>query len=345
MGIAGKNGAGAVRIADVARHADVGAGTVSRVLNGSPNVTAQTRERVMAAIQELGYVPNLVARGLAANRTGVVAAIIPVLGYAQHSEVIQGMLEGLKPYGITVMIGSSGYSEEGEERVVEAFLARRPDAIYVTGGRHSARTRELLKSSGIPVIEGSNLHDNPIDTVIGYSNFDAARKLTARLFASGRKHVAHVTFSTDPNDRIADRLEGYRAACRELGLPDDLFIETTNSFEGGAKALRTILDSWPEVDGIFFVTDVLAVGALHECQRRGIAVPEHFAICGFDDLPIAASVVPALTTARIGPVSMGRKIAEVILARIKGEADVDKRIDVGFQIIERESAVLGPKPP
>jgi LacI family gluconate utilization system Gnt-I transcriptional repressor len=181
-----------VKISDVARHAKVGAGTVSRVLNGSKNVSTRTRDRVRASIDALGYVPNLVARGLAANRTGIIAAVVPALGYSQHAEVVQGIAEFLHEYDITLMIGHSGYDLDVEQEVVSAFLARRPDAFYITGIEHSDATRRLLKDSGVPVVEGGNLTDTPIDCVVGYSNFEAMRQLTHRLHARGHRHIAHV---------------------------------------------------------------------------------------------------------------------------------------------------------
>ncbi|MGL9622946.1 LacI family DNA-binding transcriptional regulator [Bradyrhizobium sp. U531] len=331
---------GAIRIADVARHAKVGAGTVSRVLNGSQNVAPETRDRVLATISKLGYVPNLVARGLAANRTGVIAAIIPVIGYSQHSEVIQGMTEVLHEHGTTVMIGSSGYSQDTEEKIVATFLARRPDGFYVTGTWHSQKTRKLLSASSIPVVEGSNLTDDPIDTVVGYSNFAAARELTMMLMMRGYQRIAHVTVKRDLNDRIGDRLVGYRAACsdRENTRPT-LVIECENSFTGGADAVAWALESSDPIDALFFATDVMAVGGLLECQRRGIAVPTQLAIAGFDDLPIASSVIPTLTTVHVDRVGMGRKIADVLLQRINGEPSPSNRIDVGFQIRERNSTL------
>jgi hypothetical protein len=118
------------KIADVARRAKVGAGTVSRVLNGSKNVSEETRQRVQACIRELGYLPNLVARGLAANRTGMLSAVIPAIGYTQYAEVIQGLSDILQENGIRLMIGHCGYSLEREEQIVTDFLEASPGAPF-----------------------------------------------------------------------------------------------------------------------------------------------------------------------------------------------------------------------
>ncbi|MDK1376511.1 MULTISPECIES: LacI family DNA-binding transcriptional regulator [unclassified Sinorhizobium] len=326
-----------VRLSDVAKRAEVGVGTVSRVLNGSVNVSADTRQKVTAAIAELGYVPNLVARSLAANRTGLIAAIIPAIGYTQHSEVIQGMADVLHAHGMNLMIGASGYSDEVELQIIDAFLARRPDAIYVTGVRHSEAIRSTLERSGIPVIEGSNLTNNPIDTVVGYSNFDASVELTRLLIDRGHRRIWHVTGAKDFNDRIDDRLAGFHwlaSTCN--GFEADV-IRCENSFEGGAEAVRQTLASVDKVEAMCFATDVMAVGGLLECQRRGVDVPGRLAITGFDDLTIAASINPSLTTVKVDRVGLGRKAAEIIVDRLQGNNQLPHIVDVGFEIIERQS--------
>uniref|UniRef100_UPI000368513F LacI family DNA-binding transcriptional regulator n=1 Tax=Rhizobium giardinii TaxID=56731 RepID=UPI000368513F len=326
-----------VRLSDVAKRAEVGVGTVSRVLNGSINVSAATRQKVLAAIAELGYVPNLVARSLAANRTGLIAAIIPVIGYTQHSEVIQGMTDVLHAHGMNLMIGASGYSDEVELQVIEAFLARRPDAIYVTGVRHTEAVRSTLQRSGIPVIEGSNLTDRPIDTVVGYSNFNASVDLTRLLIDCGYRRIWHVTVTKDFNDRIDDRLAGFRwLTSTETELEADV-IRCENSFDGGAEAVRLALASNVKVEALTFATDVMAVGGLLECQRQGINVPAQLAIAGFDDLTIAASINPSLTTVKVDRVDLGRKAAEIIVTRLQGNNHFSPIVDVGFQIVERDS--------
>ncbi|WP_153417599.1 LacI family DNA-binding transcriptional regulator [Sinorhizobium medicae] len=324
-----------VRLSDVAKRAEVGVGTVSRVLNDSANVSASTRQKVLDAIEELGYVPNLVARSLAANRTGLIAAIIPVLGYTQHFEIIQSMSEVLQAKRMNLMIGACGYSDEVKLQVIEGFLARRPDAIYVTGVRHTKAVRTALERSGIPVVEGCNLTDHPIDTVVGYSNFNASVDLTRLLIDRGYRHIWHVTISKDFIGRARDRLEGFQWATSTAGGQN--VVQCENSFDGGAEAVRLVTDSGVKVEALTFATDVMAVGGLLECQRRGIAVPERLAIAGFGDLTIAKSINPSLTTVKVDRIGLGRKAAEIILSRLEGNDHSSRVVDVGFEVVERES--------
>lgn len=327
-----------VRLSDVAKRAEVGVGTVSRVLNRSAKVSAITRQKVLDAIAELGYRPNLVARGLAANRTGLIAAIIPEIGYTQHSEIILGMTDVLHANEMNLMIGTCGYLDGGELQVIEAFLDRRPDAIYVTGVRHTEAVRTALERSGIPVVEGGNLTDHPIDTVVGYSNFNASADLTRLLIDRGYRRIWHVTVNKDFNNgRVEDRLEGFqRATSTEGGLEVNV-IRCENSFDGGAEAVRLVTASGVKVEALTFATDVMAVGGLLECQRRGIAVPERLAIAGFGDLAIARSINPPLTTVKVDRLGLGRKAAEIIVSRLKGNDHYSQIVDVGFEVVERES--------
>ncbi|MGX5806377.1 LacI family DNA-binding transcriptional regulator, partial [Bradyrhizobium sp. Arg314] len=148
------------------------------------------------------------------------------------------MTDALHSHGMNLIIGASGYSDQVELQVIGALLARRPDAIYVTGVRHSAAVRSSLERSGIPVVEGCNLTDRPIDTVVGYSNFNASVELTRLLIDRGYRRIWHVTVANDFNDCIVDRLAGFRevsCGCRELG---GNVIRCENSFEGGAEAVR-----------------------------------------------------------------------------------------------------------
>src|SRR5262249_6494615 len=163
------------------------------------------------------------------------------------------------------------------------FLARRPDAFYVTGIDHSDATQRILRNSGVPIVEGGNLTDTPIDCVVGYSNFQAMRQLTYLMHERGHRHIVHVNTGSEMNDRNRDRQRGYEAACTELKLSKKKRVLTgINTLDGGAQAVAQVLALGRPVDALQCGTDVLAVGAILECQRRGIAVPEQLAITGFD---------------------------------------------------------------
>jgi hypothetical protein len=198
-------------MADVAATAGVSQITVSRALRNPDSVAPETREKIAAAIKQVDYVPNGVAGSLRSRQTNLVAAIIPSITHHFLGRMIQGFSDVLGPSGLHLMLGTSGESLLGEERIVAAFLAQRPRGILLHNTEHTDACRQLLAQSGIPVIETGDLGPNPIDTAVGYSNFDAAFAMTRHLIERGYRRIAFVS-RTRPNERAAERLRGYREA-------------------------------------------------------------------------------------------------------------------------------------
>lgn len=325
------------RMQDVARLAGVSVITVSRVLREPGKVAESTRARVLAAIATTGYVPNLVAGSLKSRRSGIVAAVIPSVTHSIVAEVVRGMTEVLNAEGLHLLLADSGFSPDEEEALVAAFLARRPDAMYLTGTTHTPGTRRMLDAARIPVVETGNLSDAPIDMVVGYSNFEAARAMTRALVASGRRTIGYVgQRGREYIDRVRDRHEGHRAALRDRRLRTrTLQVEVDLSYRGGAAGLAELLEREPRLDAVFCTSDVIAIGVLFECQRRNIAVPRQIAITGMDDQEIASQCVPALTTIRMPRYEMGRRAAELLCQRLAGATVKTKRLDLGFEVVRR----------
>ena len=328
------------RMEDVARLAGVSVITVSRVLREPAKVAKQTRARVLAAIETIGYVPNLVARSLKSRRSGIIAAVIPSVTHSIVADVVRGMTEVLKEEGVHLLLADSGFSPQEEEELVAAFLARRPDAMYLTGTTHTPGTRRMLDSARIPVVETGNLTDTPIDMVVGYSNFEAARAMTHALIASGRRTIGYIgQTGRDYIDRVKDRHAGHCMALRDnaMGDREALRVEVELSHRGGAAGLVELLGREPWLDAVFCTSDVIAIGALFECQRRGFAVPARLAITGMDDQEIASQCVPALTTMRMPRYAMGRLAAAMLCRRLAGEPIDSNVVDLGFEVVLRDT--------
>jgi LacI family gluconate utilization system Gnt-I transcriptional repressor len=328
------------RMQDVARLAGVSVITVSRVLREPDKVAEDTRARVLAAIETIGYVPNLVARSLKSQRSGVIAAVIPSVTHSIVAEVVRGMTEVLNREGLHLLLADSGFSPDEEEALVAAFLARRPDAMYLTGTTHTPGTRRMLDAARIPVVETGNLTNAPIDMVVGYSNFAAARAMTRTLIDGGRRTIGYVgQHGRGYIDRVRDRHAGHCEALRDrrMRLRARLQVEVDLSYRGGAAGLSQLLQQEPRVDAVFCTSDVIAIGVLFECQRRGIRVPDEIAITGMDDQEIASQCVPALTTIRMPRYEMGKRAAELLCRRLAGETIRAKRVDLGFKVVERDT--------
>lgn len=329
-------GAGRVRMVDVARLAGVSAMTVSRALRQPDRVSPETRRRVTRAIGRVGYVPDLVAAGLASQRTGVIAIIVPTLADSIFSDTVQGAADVLRERGYQLVVGDSGYSEAEEERLTAALLGRRPDGLILTGVDHRPRARRLLDAAAIPVVETWALTPRPLDSVVGFSNADAGYAMARHLVREGYRHIGFVGGS---DRRAVQRRAGCAAALREAGRT--LVHETARApvrMRRGAECLERLLRREPRLDAVFFASDILAAGALFACQRRGWKVPERIALAGVGDFDVAAEVVPPLTTVRIPRHEMGRRAASVLLDRIEGRAAPGVVVDVGFEIVPRASA-------
>ncbi|MCC7276533.1 MAG: LacI family DNA-binding transcriptional regulator [Alphaproteobacteria bacterium] len=325
------------RIEDVAALAGTTAITVSRALHRPEKVAAETRRKVLEAVAALGYIPNLAASALASRRSRILALVVPTIANSVFADTVHGFSDAVTAAGLQLLLGQGTYAPETEHRLLTALVGRRPDAIAVIGIVRRTETRELLRRAGVPIAEIWDLTATPIDLVVGFSNRAAGHAMTRFLVGRGRRHIA---FVGGDDDRAAARRDGYAAALGESGLaPGGADIRVADiSYGAGRRALRALLEAAPAVDAAFFATDVLAVGALLECREMGIAVPGRIAIAGLGDLEIARELSPALTTVRVPSYDIGRRAAELLLARIAGDAVASAVTDLGFEIIARESA-------
>ncbi|MCO5093379.1 LacI family DNA-binding transcriptional regulator [Bosea sp. (in: a-proteobacteria)] len=327
------------RMADVAEAAGVTQMTVSRALRDPDKVAPGTLARVKAAIAETGYVPNVVAGVLSGrSKSRIVTAVIPTIQHAIFADTVTGLSEALRPHGYHLMLGETGYRLEEEDALIAAFLAHRPDAFMLTGVTRSKHSRNLLKRSGVPIVETWELARTPLDMVVGYSNEDAAHAMTRYLAERGYRRIAFVSGPSRTNERARRRELGYARALGELGLPV-LPILTIGEpsvphLEEGAAILDAVLALTP--DAVFFTSDVYAVGALMAAQARCLDVPGALGIAGFHDLPIARVVSPGLTTVHVPAHEIGVLAGRKILASLAGAAEPKKSI-IPFTLVPRQS--------
>ncbi|MGN6303600.1 MAG: LacI family DNA-binding transcriptional regulator [Mesorhizobium sp.] len=326
-------------VRDVARIAGVAPITVSRALRLPDTVAPETRRRIEEAVASLGYIPNRIAGSLSSNRSGLIGAIIPTFQSSVSTEFTGGMARVLRARGYQLLLGSSNFSLEEEEALVTGFLSHRADGIYLTGTTHTERTRRLLEDSGIPVVEIASLSGEHIDIAVGFSNVDASFEMTKYLAGAGYRKIAFFSMPTKDNERQAQRLAGFQRGVAEFGLDADtsLVDEVSMDLSSAAQAVNSLLERRPDVEALFCASDLLAAGALFECQRLGVHVPDQLAIAGFDDIEIAARVQPPLTTVRLPHQLIGSRAAELLLDRIAGEPIETPLVDMGFEIVVRES--------
>lgn len=328
------------RLEEVAKLARVSKMTVTRALHAPHKVAEATRLRVEKIVRELGYTPDLTARGLTLQRTGLVGAVVPLLTNSLIAEIVQGLSDAVAKNGYQLLVGATGFSAPGEEAMVRAFLSRRVDAIYLTGITHTKATTRMLQEAQIPCVEGGNLARNPIDMAVGYSSMEAAKTVTTYLLDKGYGPLGYIGAWPKDNDRARDRRRGFAAACKSAGIVvrDNWCIETDLDLPAGARAMATLLDRHPDLRAVFCSADTLAVGAMFEVQRRNIPIPGRVAIAGFDDLDIAAQMVPALTTLRVPRYDIGRRAGELLCERLAGRTVPEPVINIGYEFVPRSTA-------
>jgi LacI family transcriptional regulator, gluconate utilization system Gnt-I transcriptional repressor len=334
-----RRGHGRATLSDVARRAGVSAITVSRALHKPELVVAETRARVERAVAELGYIPNRIAGSLASSSPNAVAAILPSLDNSIFTDVLKGAVGALERSGYQLVLGNSHFDPDVEATLIETFLAHGAGAIMLTGARHAPRARSLLISSGVPVVQTWSLPRRPIGACVGFSNFGASYAMVRHLIDRGYRDIGFVSAPVARNDRAAARRRGYAQALGDHGLPNDpvTTLESPFGFAAGAAALERIRSVRPSTDAVFFANDVLASGAVLAARRLGLRIPDDIAIAGFDDIELASQLTPPLTTVRIDRIGIGRAAAELMLQALRREVIDGRRIDVGFDVIVRET--------
>lgn len=324
-----------VRMDDVAREAGVAPITVSRALNTPDKLSAATLRAVRAAIDRLRYVPNLTAGSLASNRSRTVAVIVPTISNSIFSDTIDGLAQALAPHRYQLLLGQTQYRVDEEAALVHAFLGRRVDGVVLTGVNHARGVRASLQRAGIPVVETWDLSDRPIHMLVGFSNLAAGRAAAHYLLGKGYRSLA---FIGGDDDRSTARLQGFREAVAAEGAGDvaTALVPAPSSPADAGRALSALLASGTP-RAVFCSNDMLAAGVLFECARRRIAVPSRFAVMGFADLPIAASIEPALTSMQVRATQMGLRAGQILLSHLRGDAPRERIVDLGFAVVERAS--------
>jgi len=332
-----RRSSGRVTLDDVSRLAGVSAITVSRALNTPDLVTPETREKVRLAVERTGYVPNLLAGGLASNRSRMVAAVVPTVAGPVFLDTIQALTDALGEAGYQLMLGQSGYNDSREDALIDAIIGRRPDGIVLTGILRSPEARRKLLASGIPVVETWDITPTPVDMLVGFSHEKVGQAVARFLHERGYRHPGIVT----ADDRRATlRRESFESTMRDFGITGiPVFtVPAPTALSGGRAALRHMLAEHPEVDVLVCSSDALAHGVITEAHARSLRVPDDIGVMGFGDLAFAQHVHPAISTVHIDGSGIGRQAASFIVSRARDLEIPERIVDVGFSIVARDSA-------
>jgi len=316
---------GKVTIADVALLAGVGTMTVSRALRTPEQVSDKLREKIEAAVEELGYMPNLAASTLASGSSHTIAMVVPSLMESGCSEMFAGLQQVLQPAGYQIMLAESQHRLEQEEKLLETLLASNLAAAILLSVEHSDTVRSWLKQASIPVLEIGATQAEPLDMNIGIDNAAAMFELTEMLITRGYQNIG-LLCARQEQWIFQQHLQGwYRAMLRHHMSPNRVInAAAAPTFSTGAAQLPEFLLAWPELDALVCVSDELACGVLYECQRRRIKVPDDLAVVGFGDSDVSRVCQPPLTTVAVPHRKMGIEAGRALLARLNEGSWSDK---------------------
>jgi LacI family gluconate utilization system Gnt-I transcriptional repressor len=333
-----------VTLREVAQHAGVTSITVSRFLREPQRVAVDTAERIRAALQVTGYVPNKQAGQLASGHSRMVAAIIPNIANSIFAETVQGLSEGLQTAGFELLLASTGYSLEREEEQIRAVLGWFPSALVVTGRHHTPAALAMLQAAtlrGTPVIEVWDQHPAAAEfdfAQVGFSHEDVGRAMAEHLLGRGHRRLAYVDSGVAEDFRAHERGAGFVAAARLAGAQVRVVTAPPGeAFDSGRRALASLLSTaGRDVDAAAFANDNLACGALLETQARHVAVPQTLALMGFGDFAISRQLQPSLTTVRLPRYEIGREAARLLLAALEtGQAPQHHAL--AWELLPRDS--------
>ncbi|HGA2320693.1 TPA: LacI family DNA-binding transcriptional regulator [Pseudomonas putida] len=323
---------------DVAKVAGVSPITVSRALHRPEVVSKAAREKVLAAVREVGYVSNMLAGSLASNKSRLVAILLPTIANSIFADTVQALMDRLTAAGYQTLLGLTGYSAEQEEKLIEALLGRRPDGIVLTGTLHTEASRQRLAQSGIPVVESWDLSENPLDMLVGFSHEAVGEAVARHLLGKGYQRFAVVSIGDPRGLRRCNSLVAELARHGHTDIPTQILTPPA-TLEVGRTGLQQLLDQGQRPDVVVCSSDTIAQGVLAEAASRGLRVPEELAVMGFGDLSSAAQVHPPLSTVRVDGTQIGEQIARALLERFDYPAGsaMPVRIDTGFSLIDRQS--------
>ncbi len=332
-----KNRTRSATLEDVAKEAGLSPMTVSRALNNPKVVRPATISRVMDAVNITGYIPNMLAGGLATSRTKLIAVVVPQINNNMFVDTVQAISDELALRGYHMLLCIVGYEPEAETDIVATLLSRRPDGIVLTGIHHTSELKRIILNANIPVVEIWDLTPTPIDMLIGFSHEKVGNAIGAYFLDKGFTRFGFICAS---DRRAIVRKKGAQAVLRTRPEHEieELIVSRPANMEVGRNALRQMMADGKRFDAIICSSDTLAQGAIMEAEAQGLRVPGDLSVIGFADLNFAAHNRPAITTVSVDKWELGVKAARMLADKIEGIPVAESVVDLGYSLVIRESA-------
>ncbi len=326
-------------IKDVAALAGVSFTTVSHVLNDTRPVSADARRRVLAAVEEIGYLPSAVARSLRKSETKIIGVLVPNVNNPFFAELVVGVEDGCRLSGYSVFLCNSDNDPKRQQQYMRTLLEKRIDGLLLSSAGDAEALARIFKLATVPAVTVDRAVPGARADRVSVNNQDGALKAVRHLLDLGHRQIACVSGPAEFEVSM-ERVEGWRRALQERGLAVDesLLIESDFSSAGGYEAARRLLRERPEVTAVFASNDMMALGALRAAAELGLRLPQQLSVVGFDDIELSAYVYPALSTVGCSIKELGREAARVLIDRIENPGAPLKDVQLTPRLVVRESS-------
>jgi LacI family gluconate utilization system Gnt-I transcriptional repressor len=316
---------------DVSEASGVSEMTVSRVLRNRGDVSEATREKVLLAARELGYVPNKIAGALASNRVNLVGVIIPSLSNMVFPEVMMGISSVLDGTPLQPVVGVTDYEPEKEERVIFEMLSWRPTGLIVAGLEHTQTARKMMVNSGIPIVEIMDVDGEAVDACVGISHFRAGRETATEILKRGYRKIGFLGTKMPLDHRARKRFEGFSTVLGEAGLSlaDEEYYSGGSALAKGREMTHAILSRTKDLDFLYYSNDMIGAGGLLYCLDEGLDVPSDIGMAGFNGVDLIDGLPRRLATMDSCRIEIGKTAAEMIASTLTPQgASAKKRVEI-----------------
>ena len=338
-------------ISDIARKTGFSRTTISRVLNNRSNVDEKTREKILKVIDEVGYVPNSVARNLRNKKTNKIGLLlyayvrgvhVPGLHIASeyYFEIIRGITLEAENAHYNIILYSSLYSEGTLDNLNKICRSGEVDGLILVGTGQMQPVIDVLKDNQTPFVVANRLIADPHVSFVGPDDEHGAYKATRHLIELDHTRIAYLGRPEDERTNES-RYKGYKQALNEanISFDEDLVVSASYEWGSGEKAIRSLMQKGNPPSAVFAFNDTLAIETVHACAEMGLRIPQDLAIIGFDDIHSAAVIQPPLSTIRQPLFEIGSEAMKVLLALIKQKDSQPVQIIVPLEVIKRESTI------
>jgi len=327
-------------IKDVAREVGVSINTVSRALNGKPDVSPETRRLVLKAAQRLNYMPNKLARGLRSNKTGIIGVIVADIANPFFSAVVKGMGKAAKELGYSIILQDTSENYKNEEEAIQIMISEQVDGLLITPVQTEKRSIHMLQESGIPFVLVARYFDDADTDYVVADDVQGGYLATAHLIEKGHEKIAFIN-GPAYNSSAIERFQGYKKALEEhdIGLNESLIRNGALTMEDGytyGKAL--LMDHDPQPTALFTFSDFVALGAMKAVREAGLRIPEDIAIVGYDDIDFAFCLESPLTTIRFPKREIGEEAISVLEKKIDGQK-CHSNLKIPVELVIRQSSL------